>query len=87
MEKVFDQNQEKEKVDIGIRIKAAVSLLNMNVKQTAELTGISYPTIRNWIKGRYYPNGEYLVWLAKQGVNINWVLTGEGEVLLKKEGD
>ena len=39
--------------------------------------------IHNYERGRM-PSADFLASLAAQGININWVLTGEGPVHLKK---
>ena len=40
--------------------------------------------IHRYEKGRN-PSADFLASLASQGININWVLTGEGPVHLKKK--
>ncbi len=39
--------------------------------------------IHNYENGRN-PSAAFLISLASQGININWVLTGEGPIYLKK---
>ena len=39
--------------------------------------------IHNYEKGRN-PSAEFLISLASKGININWVLTGEGPIYTKK---
>lgn len=39
--------------------------------------------IHRYEKGRN-PSADFLVSLASQGININWVLSGEGPIHLKK---
>lgn len=40
--------------------------------------------IHRYERGRM-PSADFLISLASQGININWVLTGEGPVHLKKK--
>lgn len=42
--------------------------------------------IHNYERGRM-PSADFLTSLASQGININWVLTGEGPVRLKKNAN
>ena len=48
--------------------------------------GIQPPTFHHYLKGRY-PSGEALTGMRRAyGVNINWFLTGEGEVFGDQPG-
>ena len=55
-------------------------------KTLAEFAGENHTSpqnIHNYERGRM-PSADFLTSLASQGININWVLTGEGPVRLKK---
>ena len=71
-----------DKKEIGKRIKSVLAMLGYKHKEVAELAEIPYSSLQNWILGISYPNAVFLAWLAKQNVNINWILTGEGEIFL-----
>lgn len=42
-------------------------------------TGLSQSTISNYDKGQL-PNKEYINYLSKNGCDLHWLLTGEGEM-------
>jgi len=76
------KESEEIKKKIGSRIKAVISMLNISLKEAAEQAEVPYPSLQNWVRGRYYPGSDFLLWLAEKGVNINWILTGKGEIFL-----
>ena len=58
-------------------------------KTLAEFAGENHTSpqnIHNYERGRM-PSADFLTSLASQGININWVLTGEGPVRLKKNAN
>jgi transcriptional regulator with XRE-family HTH domain len=56
-----------------------------NVSEFSKKSGIKQPTLHKYTKGRL-PGAESLYALRNNlGVNINWLLTGEGEPYLKAE--
>lgn len=71
------------KKEIANRVKAALNLLGMTQKQASVESGIPHPSIRNWANALSYPSAEFLVYLSKKGINVDWVLTGENEPLKK----
>ena len=57
-----------------------------NKKKFAERLEISPTSINSWINEGYLPRTEHLANIQeKLGVNLNWLLTGEGEMFVKKE--
>lgn len=57
-----------------------------NKKRFAEMLGISPPQIDHWINRGSLPSAEHLANLHnKLYISINWLLTGEGEIFVKKE--
>ncbi len=78
-----NENEEIKK-KIGARIKAVISMLNISLKDAAEQAKVPYPSLQNWVRGRYFPGADFLLWLAKEkNVNINWVLVGKGEIFIQ----
>ena len=73
------------KKEIAKRIKAALDLLDITQKQASLESGIPHASIRNWANALSYPSAEFLAYLSRKGINVNWVLTGEGEPLQKKD--
>lgn len=47
-------------------------------KGFSELTDIPYRTLQNYLSGERSPNIESLQKLSEHGININWLVTGEG---------
>ena len=58
----------------------------LGISQPAAATKfISHPSWKNYEKGPSEPGAGALRGLAEGGVNINWLLTGEGEMLLSDQ--
>lgn len=67
--------------DIGNRLKFLIEQLNISYKEFSKITGIPYPTLQDYIGGKRIPGGENLQKISMQlHVNLNWLLTGEGEM-------
>ena len=62
---------------------------NWKITDFAEQTGIAYRTMQGYIGGEREPNAEGMSGIAKAGVNLNWLVSGEGEMfqtmMLKNE--
>lgn len=58
--------------------------LNKTQREMAALLGISYKGWQGYEAGDNVPGGNVLQAIAKQGFNINWLLTGEGPMFLTK---
>lgn len=65
------------KAEMGARVRVARVGLGVNLNQWRRVTGRSSRTIQDAERGLHYIGAENLLWLARQGVDINWVLTGE----------
>lgn len=69
--------------EIGARIKAARKALGMTQDQLAALAGAkSKSGLQDNEAGKNMPGGQMIGALVRAGVNANWLLTGEGEMLL-----
>jgi phage repressor protein C with HTH and peptisase S24 domain len=67
------------------RLKILIDLLGLSLKDFSSKTGIPYRTIQSYLSGINIPGGENLQKIcAEFSVNINWLLTGEGEPFLNK---
>ena len=53
-----------------------------NLRNFAEQAGIAYRTMQGYIGGEREPNAEGMSGIAKAGVNLNWLVSGEGEMFL-----
>lgn len=69
------------------RLRIAVqSICGGNAREFARKTGIPYSTLQGYFHKRL-PKAEYLALMAeKAGLNITWLLTGMGEMLLDNSG-
>ncbi len=68
---------------VGERIKKLIELLNTDARHFAENLGVEPSSISHLINGRNKPSFAFLQKLVKRfpDVNINWILSGEGEPL------
>ena len=53
---------------------------NWKITDFAEQTGIAYRTMQGYIGGEREPNAEGMAGIAKAGINLNWLVSGEGEM-------
>lgn len=65
-------------MDIPNRLKAWRQSLGLTQDQFAQHSGISKTTLVGYEVGQRKPGSEALAALARTGVNVNWLLTGEG---------
>jgi transcriptional regulator with XRE-family HTH domain len=68
--------------DIGLRLKEWRANLNATQVAFAMQIGVDAGQYRKYEQGRTVPGGEVLTAIAKTGVNLNWLLTGEGPMRL-----
>jgi transcriptional regulator with XRE-family HTH domain len=66
---------------IGSRLKAWRHALGLTQAQFAERIGVHIGVLKKYEQGLNIPGGDALAAIAKTGVNMNWLLTGEGEML------
>lgn len=58
----------------------------MTREQFSERTGIKLPSLRDYELGNRIPGGTAIAQCSRSGINTNWLLTGEGEMLLPPKG-
>ena len=75
-----------EKKEVGKRLKA-VSQLFGGVAKLGELIGISKSQMSNYTTGYYGIDMTNLKKIGSVGINLNWLLTGDGEMLVNQEFD
>ena len=69
--------------EIGARIKAARNALGLTQDALAKLAGApSKAGLQHNEAGRAMPGGQMIGTLVAAGVNANWLLTGDGSMLL-----
>lgn len=68
--------------EIGERIKAVRTALSENQKDFASKLEVGFSTYQKYEMGMSIPGGEAIKGFVRLGINANWLLTGEGEMLL-----
>jgi len=72
--------------NISKRLKILIDLLGLSLKDFSRKTGIPYPTLLDYLADKRTPGGDNLQKIAMQlHVNLNWLLTGEGEPFIKSK--
>jgi len=68
-------------ISIGQRLKRIREQLGLSQAQLAKRIGFSQKAVSHWERGERDIPTQALVALKQLGVNIDWLLTGEGEPL------
>lgn len=79
----MDESAKRNLALIGERMKVFRESLGLGQEQLAAQIGGSKRGIQDNEWGKAAPNSKILVGLAKLGLNVNWLLLGEGEMLMK----
>lgn len=78
-----DESANLNVTGIGGRIKAARNALGLTQDALAKLAGSpSKAGLQHNESGRAMPGGQMIGTLVRAGINANWLLTGEGPMLL-----
>ncbi len=67
-------------MSISERLKQVCEAKNWKITDFADRAGIAYRTMQGYIGGEREPNAEGMTGIAKAGVNLNWLVSGEGEM-------
>ncbi len=67
--------------DIGFRLRTVRDVLKYNQSEFAKILDISRPFLSLCETGSNKPSFEILLHLNQLGINLNWLLTGEGEMM------
>lgn len=73
---------DNQKQSVGLRIKEARSALGLTQKELCDKTGMPLQSLRGYELSHRTPGGDAIEYLVRIGINANWLLTGEGEMLL-----
>lgn len=76
-------SSDNQKQAIGLRIKEARAALDLTQKELCEQAAMKLPSLRDYELGNRIPGGEAVAALMRVGINANWLLTGEGAMLLE----
>lgn len=71
---------------IGERLLMVIKALQLSQMAFAEKYGISKNTVGRYKMNMRYPDPELLQALSADGVNVNWLLTGEGDMFIAERG-
>jgi hypothetical protein len=72
---------------ISERLRQVCEAKNWKITDFAEQTGIAYRTMQGYIGGEREPNAEGMSGIAKAGVNLNWLVSGEGEMFIENSNN
>jgi len=67
---------------VGGRLKEARADLGLTQKELCALVGKPLPSLRDYELGKSIPGGDAIAGFIHAGINANWLLTGEGPMLL-----
>lgn len=73
----------EENNDIGQRIKQFAKKLGIPLNDLADRLGISNQNLSAYVNNKRLPGALYLIKFLKLGCNINWLLSGHGDILMK----
>jgi transcriptional regulator with XRE-family HTH domain len=71
-------------MSISERLQKVFDVLNKTIKEVAVETGLPYRTLQNYLRGEREPNTEGLEKISRLGVNLHWLLTGEGAMFVQE---
>lgn len=71
--------------NIGSRLKVWRQAIGLTQHDFSERVGLHIGVLKKYELGKNTPGGEALASIAKTGVNLNWLLTGEGNMRNKEE--
>ena len=69
-------------MSINSRVCLIIEQFGGSITKFSERSGINYRSVQNYMRGDREPNSEAYLKFAQLGININWILTGEGEMFI-----
>ena len=70
---------------IGERIRAFATYKYFKINDFADALSMSAPNVQAYMRGARKPGTAVLQKIQKLGCNLDWLLTGEGEMYIEKE--
>lgn len=67
--------------ELASRLKAVRSVLGLSQAEISRKTGIAAKSWSNYEVSGAWPGGKVLLKLYQEGIDINWLLSGSGEML------
>ena len=80
---MLERTSEKCRVTIGERLKQWRAKSGLGQKEAASLVGVKLSSYQKNEMDISAPGAEAIEVFIRAGINANWLLTGEGEMLLK----
>ena len=74
-------SQQTSIVSLGERLRQVRNIFGMSQVAVAKAAGVSVTAWQNYENGNQCPGGKVLGALVQLGVNVNWILTGEGQMM------
>lgn len=69
---------------VAARLRVARDTLGLTQKEVAQRINMPLPSYKDYEAGNRVPGGEALGLLIMAGINANWLITGEGPMLLSE---
>ncbi len=67
------------------RLRTITKIIDFSQKRLAEMLGTSHQAVQQWMSGRTFPSSEMQVKILELGININWLLSGNGSAFADNE--
>ncbi len=68
--------------NLSDRLKLARAALSLNQKEFASKSGVGFSSYQKYEMGLSIPGGDAIRGFVQLGINANWLITGDGEMLL-----
>ncbi|WP_256667273.1 helix-turn-helix domain-containing protein [Pseudomonas sp. SJZ078] len=77
-----------EKMSISERLRSVLDAKGLSIKQAADIIGIPYRTLQNYLLDEREPNAKAMSALRTHlGISVDWLLTGEGPMFRDARGE
>lgn len=77
-----------EKMSISERLRSVLDAKGLSIKQAAEVSGIPYRTLQNYLLDEREPNAKAMsAFRTHLGISVDWLLTGEGPMFHGSVGE
>lgn len=79
---------ERVQKEVGLRLKKLREILDLSQGKLARILGVSQSAVSKWEAGeRDIPTAVLLKLKQQLGVNLDWLLSGEGEIFSPPKGE
>ena len=69
-------------MSIDQRLNAYIYFIKKNVTNLSKELGVSQSSLSKVANGENLPSAKILIPLSNKGLNVNWLLTGKGEMII-----